>query len=104
MTIDDRSVSISSNSIGSNSAPERTGATGHHHRHHSSGNVASTSDPTDSASSSGFAALISATLNAGSQDSTTRTEQLRQMVASGQYQIDTQALSRSVVDSMLKGY
>jgi anti-sigma28 factor (negative regulator of flagellin synthesis) len=97
VTIDDRGLSI-----GSNSAPERVNRTGHHR--HSSGKPAPVSDSVDSASSPGFSALVSATLNAGSQDSTTRTEQLRQMVASGQYQIDTQALSRSVVDSMLKGY
>ncbi len=96
MKIDDRGFSI-----GSNSGPQQVNGRGHHGHH--AGKPLSVSDSVDSASSTGFSSLVAATLNAGSQDSVSRTEQLRQLVASGQYQIDTQALSRSIVDSTLKG-
>jgi anti-sigma28 factor (negative regulator of flagellin synthesis) len=45
--------------------------------------------------------LVNLALNSASTD---RVAQLRQMVQSGAYAVDTQALSRSIVDGTLNGY
>jgi flagellar biosynthesis anti-sigma factor FlgM len=45
--------------------------------------------------------LVSQALNAGAGDRASRVEQLRALVQSGQYQVDTGALSKSIVDGTL---
>ena len=47
--------------------------------------------------------LVSQARNAGAADRATRVEQLRALVQSGQYQVDTGALSKSIVDATLNG-
>ena len=47
--------------------------------------------------------LVSQALNAGTADQASRVEQLRALVQSGQYQVDSGALSKSIVDSALNG-
>jgi flagellar biosynthesis anti-sigma factor FlgM len=47
--------------------------------------------------------LVSQTLDAGAAARTARVEQLRALVQSGQYQVDTGALSKSIVDATLNG-
>lgn len=47
--------------------------------------------------------LLSQTLNAGAADRASRVEQLRALVQSGQYQVDSGALSKSIVDATLNG-
>ena len=59
------------------------------------------SDRIDLASQSGLAALVQA---AGSDERTSRVEQLRALVQSGQYQVDTGALSQSIVNAAFNGY
>ena len=98
MTIDDRA-----SSVGSNSTAERLTATTRNQN--SSSKAALPADSSaDGADIPRFAALVSATVNAGAQERADRVEQLRQLVATGRYQVDSQALSRSIVDSTLKGY
>ncbi|HWZ34271.1 MAG TPA: flagellar biosynthesis anti-sigma factor FlgM [Bryobacteraceae bacterium] len=100
MTIDDRA-----SSVGSNSTAERLTATTRNQNSSSKAALAadSTVDDADGADMPRFAALVSATVN-GAQERADRVEQLRQLVATGRYQVDSQALSRSIVDSTLKGY
>jgi flagellar biosynthesis anti-sigma factor FlgM len=50
------------------------------------------------------AGLVSQVQTAGSDGRASRVEELRSLVQSGQYQVDTSALSRSLVDSTLNGY
>jgi anti-sigma28 factor (negative regulator of flagellin synthesis) len=98
MTIDDRAASV-----GSNSTAERLTATTRNQNSSSKAPLA-TDSAADGADMPRFAALVSATANAGAQERADRVEQLRQLVATGRYQVDSQALSRSIVDSMSKGY
>jgi flagellar biosynthesis anti-sigma factor FlgM len=51
----------------------------------------------------GSQGLVSQTLSAGTADRAARVEELKALVQSGQYQVDTGALSRSIVDATLKG-
>jgi anti-sigma28 factor (negative regulator of flagellin synthesis) len=48
--------------------------------------------------------LVSQAQNAGADSRAARIEQLRQLVQSGQYQVDPAALSQSIVQSVLDGY
>jgi len=59
------------------------------------------SDGVDTASQSG---LLSQTLDAGSADRASLVEQLRAVFQSGQYQVDTGALSQAIVSGALNGY
>jgi anti-sigma28 factor (negative regulator of flagellin synthesis) len=98
MTIDDLGPVVGSNS-GAAQISELS------RNRNASGKVWTSTDPAaDHADLPRFAALVSATVNAGSQERADRVEQLRQLVSTGGYQVDSQALSRSMVDSMLKGY
>jgi flagellar biosynthesis anti-sigma factor FlgM len=63
--------------------------------------AAETSDQIDLASQSG---LVSQIQNAGTDERASRIEQLRAAVQSGQYQVDTGALSQSIVRAMANGY
>jgi len=101
MTIDDRA-----SSVGSNSTAERLTGTTRNQNISSKASLAADSPAggADGADIPRFAALVSATVNAGAQERADRVEQLRQLVATGRYQVDSQALSRSIVDSTLKGY
>jgi flagellar biosynthesis anti-sigma factor FlgM len=58
-------------------------------------------DQIDLASQSG---LVSQIQSAGVDERASRVQELRAAVQSGQYQVDTAALSQSVVTSMLNGY
>ncbi len=53
----------------------------------------------DGTSLSGFSSLVALTMSGGGD----RVAELRQLVQSGQYQIDTQATSRAIVGSMFGG-
>ena len=59
------------------------------------------SDGIDLGSQSG---LISQTLQAGSTERASFVEQLRTLVQSGQYQVDTAALSQAIVSGAVNGY
>jgi flagellar biosynthesis anti-sigma factor FlgM len=48
--------------------------------------------------------LLSQTQQAGASDREARVQELRALVQSGKYQVDTQALSNSIVGSTLNGY
>jgi anti-sigma28 factor (negative regulator of flagellin synthesis) len=48
--------------------------------------------------------LVARAQTAGAGDSTSRVEQLRALVQSGQYQVDTVALSKAIVGAALNGY
>jgi anti-sigma28 factor (negative regulator of flagellin synthesis) len=48
--------------------------------------------------------LVTQTQNAGAADRASRIEQLRALVQSGQYQVDTAALSQSIVGATISGY
>ena len=48
--------------------------------------------------------LVSQAQTAGADSRAALIEQLRAQVQSGQYQVDPEALSRSIVDSALSGY
>ena len=50
------------------------------------------------------AGLVSQVQTAGSDGRSSRVEELRGLVQSGQYQIDTAALSSSIVSGTLSGY
>lgn len=65
-------------------------------RHSDSGN-----DQIDLGSQTG---LLSQAVSAGSEERASRVEQLRALVQSGQYQVDTVALSRAIVTAGLSGY
>jgi anti-sigma28 factor (negative regulator of flagellin synthesis) len=58
-------------------------------------------DQIDLGSQSG---LVSQVQNAGANDRASRIEQLRALVQSGQYQVDTAALSQSIVGAAINGY
>ena len=58
---------------------------------------------TDQVDFGGQNGLVSQTLNAGTSERASRVEELRALVQSGQYQVDTGALSKSIVDATLKG-
>ncbi len=47
--------------------------------------------------------LVSQAQDAGTDNTAARIEQLRALVLSGQYQVDNNALSKSIVDATLKG-
>jgi flagellar biosynthesis anti-sigma factor FlgM len=47
--------------------------------------------------------LVSQTLSAGTAERAARVDELKALVQSGQYQVDTSALSKSIVDATLKG-
>ena len=47
--------------------------------------------------------LVSQAQDAGTDSTAARIEQLRALVQSGQYQVDNNVLSRSIVDATLKG-
>jgi flagellar biosynthesis anti-sigma factor FlgM len=88
--------------IGSNSQAGSVQETGRNGR--SAANRWVTSDASsDRAELPGFSGLVANASQAGSSDRAARVEQLRQLVASGQYQVDTKALSRSIVDAALRG-
>jgi anti-sigma28 factor (negative regulator of flagellin synthesis) len=61
---------------------------------------ASTTDRIDLGSQLG---LVSQAQSAGTDSTAARIEQLRALVQSGQYQVDNNVLSRSIVDGTLKG-
>jgi anti-sigma28 factor (negative regulator of flagellin synthesis) len=48
--------------------------------------------------------LMSQTQSAGAEEQASRTAQLRAAFQSGQYQVDTGALSQSIVGAMANGY
>lgn len=48
--------------------------------------------------------LVSQVQNAGAEDRASRIQQLRALVQSGQYQVDTAALSQSIVGATISGY
>lgn len=48
--------------------------------------------------------LVSQAQTASSGDRSARLEQLRALVQSGQYQVDTQALSQSIVSAAVNGF
>jgi flagellar biosynthesis anti-sigma factor FlgM len=50
------------------------------------------------------AGLVSQVQTAGSDGRTSRIEELRALVQSGQYEVDTTALSSSIVSGALNGY
>jgi flagellar biosynthesis anti-sigma factor FlgM len=52
----------------------------------------------------GQAGLVSQVQAAGSDGRSARVEELRALVQSGQYQVDTAALSESIVNATLNGY
>jgi len=58
----------------------------------------------DSASRFSQAGLVSQVQTAGSDGRSSRVEELRALVQSGQYQVDTAALSTSIVSGTLNGY
>jgi anti-sigma28 factor (negative regulator of flagellin synthesis) len=58
-------------------------------------------DQIDLGSQSG---LVSQVQNAGADDRASRIAQLRALVQSGQYQVDTAALSQSIVGAAINGY
>jgi anti-sigma28 factor (negative regulator of flagellin synthesis) len=58
-------------------------------------------DQIDLGSQSG---LVSQVQNAGADDRASRIEQLRALVQSGQYQVDTAALSQSIIGATINGY
>jgi anti-sigma28 factor (negative regulator of flagellin synthesis) len=58
-------------------------------------------DQIDLGSQSG---LVSQVQNAGADQRASRIEQLRALVQSGQYQVDTGALSQSIVSATVSGY
>ncbi|HEY4361268.1 MAG TPA: flagellar biosynthesis anti-sigma factor FlgM [Bryobacteraceae bacterium] len=62
---------------------------------------ASSGDGIDVGTQNGLLASVQA---AGAGDRASRVEQLRQLVQSGQYQVDTKALSESIIGSALHGY
>jgi flagellar biosynthesis anti-sigma factor FlgM len=62
---------------------------------------ATTGDQIDLASQSG---LVSQIQNAGADERASRIEQLRAAIQSGQYQVDTGALSQSIVSAVANGY
>ncbi len=47
--------------------------------------------------------LVSQAQGAGADTTAARIEQLRALVQSGQYQVDNNALSKSIIDATLKG-
>ena len=59
------------------------------------------SDRIDLGSQSGLVALAQA---AGSDQAGARIEQLRALVQSGQYRVDSAALSRSIISAAIDGY
>jgi anti-sigma28 factor (negative regulator of flagellin synthesis) len=61
---------------------------------------ASPADRIDLGSQLGLVALAQ---SAGADSTATRIEQLRALVQSGQYQVDNNALSKSIVDATLRG-
>lgn len=61
---------------------------------------ASPSDGIDLGSQSG---LLTYAQQAGSSERDARVQELRALVQSGQYQVDTRALSQSIVGSMVNG-
>jgi flagellar biosynthesis anti-sigma factor FlgM len=48
--------------------------------------------------------LLSQALSAGSADRANMVDRLRALVQSGQYQVDTRAVSESMISSAVKGY
>jgi anti-sigma28 factor (negative regulator of flagellin synthesis) len=52
----------------------------------------------------GQAGLVSQVQTAGSDGRSTRVEELKALVQSGQYQVDTAALSQSIVNATVDGY
>jgi flagellar biosynthesis anti-sigma factor FlgM len=64
-------------------------------------NPGTSADQVDLGSQSG---LLSQTQTATSDDRAGRIEQLRALVQSGQYNVDSQALSQSIVSGALDGY
>jgi len=97
MKIDDRGYSIGSSSL-------TNGVNGAARNGNGSSKAQSVSGVGgDRADLPGFSALAAAAKSVGAGERADRVEHLRQLVASGQYRIDSQALSRSIVDSALKG-
>ena len=95
MKIDDRGYSVGLNSYGAVNGTSPNG--------NGSSKVKSISNGSDRTDFNSLSHLLAAASNAGAADRADRVEQLRQLVASGRYQVDSQALSRSIVDASLKG-